>query len=80
MPYFPNGSDPRLSRFESDCHSCPYGELPCPIACTMLIHNYDQCDNEKLTAALDLLIDDETGECKMKTMMDKVGDKTQTPP
>lgn len=73
MPYFPNGSDPRASRFDRDCHSCLYGELPCPVALTMLVHNYDQANNEKLTEALNLLVDEDSGACKMKAMMIEEG-------
>lgn len=73
MPYFPNGSDPSAVRFAVECLACPHGEAPCPVALVMLTHNYDQCGNEKLTEAMDLLVAD-TGECKMKGLI--VGKKS----
>lgn len=70
MPYFPNGSDPGAVRFSGECHTCPYGDDPCPVALVMLVHNYDQCGNEKLTEAMDLLVA-VTGECKMKALIEE---------
>jgi hypothetical protein len=46
----------------------------------MLTHNYDQANNEKLEEALNMLVDEKTGECKMKALIEKGGDKTQATP
>lgn len=70
MPYFPNASDPRACRFQNECADCSLGEKPCPVALVLLVHNYDQANNEKLEEAMNLLVCEETGECKMKTLME----------
>jgi len=56
MAYFSNGTDGE--KLDAQCDTCPCGKKACPVFLVQMLHNYDQCDNPKLKAAMNLLIDE----------------------
>jgi hypothetical protein len=66
MAYFSNGSEGEI--LEAQCEVCPLGEQPCPIMAVQLLHNYDQVGNDKLRAAMNLLVD-ERGICQLRPLL-----------
>ena len=67
MAYFANGSEGEV--LDEQCASCPMcddaGEFQCPIQLQHLLHNYDQCNNEKFVAAMNIGVN-EQGECQLR--------------
>jgi hypothetical protein len=76
MAYFANGSEGEL--LQAQCDECPLGEKPCPVALVQVMHNYDQCTNEKLKAAMNLLID-EHGICRLRPLLIAADPQVPTP-
>lgn len=72
MAYFSNNSDPNSWRFDSQCMSCPLADKGCTIAAAQMIYNYDQCDNEQLKEALELLVSTEKG-CRIFPLLKELG-------
>lgn len=66
MAYFSNGSEGE--KLDEQCSQCPLGEGACPVFLVQMLHNYDQCGNEKLKAAMNLLINEE-GLCQMRQLL-----------
>jgi hypothetical protein len=66
MAYFANGCEGEM--LSAQCAECPLAEQPCPILLVQLMHNYDQCNNEKLKAAMNLLIN-EDGICQLRPLL-----------
>lgn len=73
MAYFPNGTSGEM--LDDQCDECPLGKAACPIFLVQMLHNYDQCSNEKLKDAMNLLIN-EKGICQMRPMLLRAGVKT----
>lgn len=72
MAYFSNGTEGE--KLDQQCDECPLGQGPCPVFLVQMLHNYDQCDNEKLKAAMNLLID-ERGICQVRPQLLRAGVK-----
>lgn len=71
MAYFSNGTEGE--KLDEQCDKCPLGQKACPVFLVQMLHNYDQCGNEKLKAAMDLLIN-EDGICQMRKMVLSAGE------
>lgn len=68
MAYFANSSEG--DRLEQQCERCPLGEKACPVQLVQLMFNYDQltAGQEKLKAAMSMLIDDK-GVCQVRPLL-----------
>lgn len=66
MAYFSNSSEG--AHLEEQCAKCPLGNKCCPVYLMQLTYNYDQCSNEKLKEAMNLLIN-ERGDCQMRPLL-----------
>jgi hypothetical protein len=78
MAYFANGAEGGI--LDNQCEKCLYGmsdDILCPVSAVQTIYNYDQCDNEKLKEAMDILVDSK-GTCKMRDAMKQAGLKFDT--
>jgi hypothetical protein len=62
MAYFANGTDGSV--FDEQCSKCKYGDKPCPIAATQILHGYESCNNKQARQILDELVKDD-GTCTM---------------
>lgn len=76
MAYFSNSTDGDV--LEMQCEDCPLGDKPCPVKLVQLMHNYDQVGNDKLKAAMELLIDKD-GICQLFPLI-VVEKKEASPP
>ncbi len=66
MAYFANSTEgDTLTR---QCDDCPLGQLACPILHVQMAHNYDQCSNEQLKQAMNLLVN-EKGVCQLRPLL-----------
>jgi hypothetical protein len=66
MAYFANATEG--DQLEMQCETCPVGDEACPIKLVQLVHNYDQCGNDQLKQAMNVLIDEE-GQCQMLPLL-----------
>lgn len=66
IAYFSNSTDGDV--LDQQCASCPLGDEMCPILAVQLAHNYDQIGNDKLKAAMNLLVN-EKGVCQLKPLL-----------
>jgi len=71
MAYFSNSSEGEV--LDSQCAGCLLGspEASCPVKAIHWIYNYDQCSNEKLREAMEMLVDKQ-GICQVKAEIDSV--------
>lgn len=75
MAYFANGSEGLV--FDYECSNCFAEDKNCPVATIQLTFNYDQCDNENLRHAMNMLVT-QKGEkyegCQVKKIIDMILD------
>ena len=71
MAYFSNGSEGMI--LDEQCIECIHEDpdAGCPIALAQMLFNYDQVNNADLRKCLNMLVDDNRGECQMKPLIEQ---------